>query len=1631
MDRLEASFIANGKAYGLEGPELRDYVEKRLEDAKERDSRAEARGVGKEDETLKTKLTELTAKIQELETNRGETEFRDRLSETRSASRPKPIKIPKYDDKQTIINYLELYEDVATQNQYDDDEWLIRLRVALAGSKYERSCRGCRSYTDAKREILKSYGLTAEKAWRQLMALSQNVEESFHQYVVRVSRAVVLWSMRTVRDGTDDEAETASLDSSIVEHLDKFQEALVKQVTLETSGVELKAFLLERRCFEVALEEFQKTGSSYQDAHGVKSKKQERPKPADMPDYHSTQSFGIAMTEAEEHLSQLPATERRSFCHAQNLCLNCLKPGHWVKICRARPRCTQCNGKHHTLLHVANPPGNGIKTYSCATSSAVHLMTGVAEVRGLKRAKVRVFIDPGSQGSFISSALATAIRPKHVGCDQVTVTAFGTEPAVQQLERVELTLTGASKPIPILAWKKDDMNMSLPTVTTEVVNQWQERGVKLSDQPMDGTPSDVHLLIGADFSNDILLEKTVHNGDVAWKTEIGWVLLGPDRRPAPPSSVVVSCIDTKIERLWQMEQPPSAPTRGPEFPVERIGTQYQVGLLWRSDKRPAENLSQAVAAASSLLKRLKGNGKRQLYDDVLLREYGELGAIEREPNPNEPGYYMPHRAVFRENAATTKTRVVFNASASMRGKDSLNNLLDPGPSLLPDLVGLLLRFREYRFAVQADIRKAFFMIGIREEDRPYLRFVWPKDSGDEMCIWRLTKLPFGANCSPFILNAVLLHHLDGLIENATSEAERTVLALLRDSFYVDDTVVSVPDLGQAEQFKELSVAAMQSAGMELRKWRGNGIASDPEAGEKVLGVPWQSEDDVLAIASIGDHDDSSNSQWSRRHLLHCVASVYDPMGLAAPAVLPGKILLQTSWKLGGTWDQPLPSDVAAKCTQWWGGLSNLPAVKVRRWSGCKPDSNVSLHVFADASEKGYGCGIYLVTDNTSCLLFGKSKVVPPAAPTLARLELQAVCLASRYIKFVVDALRVPVDGIYGWTDSMTTLQWITSPPYRWKTYVANRVTAVQLTAKELGITWNHCPGKMNPADLVSRGTTVDGLTSSEWLHGPQWIINPAAWPAAQTWEPTNKPTPEQRVNAVSIEPTVKWWERLSKWSRVEGVITRILQWRHTSKSRAELKPLAEAALYRVVQRDLFSDEIAAIRDNKPVPVSSKISQLMPFIDEKGVLRAGGRLELSELPYETKHPVILGQHHVTTLLMELAHVQQMHSGVENVLASLRQDVWVLGARRALRSITQRCVVCKRYKSAAATEISPPLPPDRVVHKKPFGLTGIDYAGPIVIRDTDQVRKIWIALFVCGTTRAVHLETVDSLSTEAFLLAYRRFVARRGTPLRIRSDNATTFKAAASKISVVWLFNPPAAPWHGGFFERLVGAVKSPLRKVLGKAFLGPRELDTVLVEVEAVVNRRPLTHVADIADELPLTPAMMISGVWGPDGVKDGDASLTAEQMNSRQRYVNTICKHLHNRWNQEYLTALIAYHQANSSSVAAGDVVLLVDDTRKRQSWRLARVEEVFPGKDGAVRVVRVKVGQASLLRPVQRLVPLEVTPSQEPTNAAAQDVSGEQPESAPEMPETRVTCPQEQPLPAVRTTRRGRAVHPPARLNL
>ena len=324
-----------------------------------------------------------------------------------------------------------------------------------------------------------------------------------------------------------------------------------------------------------------------------------------------------------------------------------------------------------------------------------------------------------------------------------------------------------------------------------------------------------------------------------------------------------------------------------------------------------------------------------------------------------------------------------------------------------------------------------------------------------------------------------------------------------------------------------------------------------------------------------------------------------------------------------------------------------------------------------------------------------------------------------------------------------------------------------------------------------------------------------------------------------------------------------------------------------------------MKAKEPVKQDSKIVQLSPYLDEEsGLIRMQGRIQNSQLTKSEKHPIILPhQSHIVRLLIEEIHRSQMHSGVNHTLIALRDEFWVTHARSIVKNVVKSCIKCRMYMPQRITVPMAPLPEDRVNQARPFEIIGVDFTGPVIIEETKiatkrtskkcpvQVVKVkstskaYIALTTCAVTRAVHLELVPDLSTDAFMRSFRRFISRRGTSKIIYSDNAKTYKCAEKGIkqcyemlnspkfqeflsekSITWKYICPLSPWWGGYWERLMKTIKIPLKKVLGKSFMNSDELYTVLTEVEAMVNSRPICSVHDDPDDLSyLTPASFLIG----------------------------------------------------------------------------------------------------------------------------------------------------------------------------
>lgn len=820
---------------------------------------------------------------------------------------------------------------------------------------------------------------------------------------------------------------------------------------------------------------------------------------------------------------------------------------------------------------------------------------------------------------------------------------------------------------------------------------------------------------------------------------------------------------------------------------------------------------------------------------------------------------------------------------------------------------------------------------------------------------------------------------------------------------------------------------------------------------KVLGVGWDNQKDLLFFDLASPLGNISDVPVTKRVILGTTSKLYDPLGFLSPVIVLLKIIFQSICKSKVDWDGPVDSFLHERWLKLVQDMKNVGVLELKRHYFCNSSlaelRSVQLHGFADASEKAYGAVVYLRVELKSGAVFtqivsSKTRVAPVNGDTIPRLELLSALILARLMSSVLTAFdrTLKIDSIFCWLDSQIALWWIWGMKKEFKQFVQNRVVEIRRLVKPAQ--WNYCPSELNPADICSRGSMASKLiTNHVWWNGPEFLLKSNEfWPSIQgnSMEVANddsdprlelkkekssslkKQQNSTVLNIVSEKTSrrklnleclisLERFGSLRRLIRVTSYVLRFVSNLKLSKARKELilgevnqseLDQARELWYREVQRTVLEDKKFG-----QVKVSLQL-----YADEKGILRCGGRLENAPIPYAGRFPIFLPRcSRFTHLVIEDCHKKVMHNGVRDTLTELRSRFWVPKGRLAVRTVIKICSVCKKIEGRSYAVPPPsPLPDFRLSDEFAFTRVGVDFAGPLYVKDVfskkGEAKKAYIALFTCATTRAVHLELVPNLSGESFIRALMRFKGRRGTPTLIVSDNGKTFKdekvqTFCQRDGTEWKFNVEAAPWWGGFFERLVKSVKLCLKKCLRNARLDYDEMSTSLVEVEAVLNSRPLTYVYDEMEE-PLTPSHLIVGrrILSVPAKSSFNEDVNEGTITRRVKFLQRTLDHFWNRWRAEYLTELREHHRyskrANSlRKVRVGDIVCLHDHKIPRQRWRLGKVERLLPGRDGHVRsaVVRVKAGNsptAEFRRPLQRLYPLEVEQHTKPDIPVAQGVN-------------------------------------------
>ncbi|XP_029162158.1 uncharacterized protein LOC114933739 [Nylanderia fulva] len=668
---------------------------------------------------------------------------------------------------------------------------------------------------------------------------------------------------------------------------------------------------------------------------------------------------------------------------------------------------------------------------------------------------------------------------------------------------------------------------------------------------------------------------------------------------------------------------------------------------------------------------------------AFMREYLALGHMKlvREENDKDKGlptYYLPHHCILKTSNETTKIRVVFDASCKSSTGVSLNDALMIGPTVQQDLFSIVSRFRIFRFVFSADIAKMYRQILVDPQQTRLQRVLWRDEATASVQTYELITLTYGTATASYLATRALQFLAEMYAEEFPAGSRR-----VKRDFYVDDLLTGADTIEEALALKNQIVKILNRGGFQLSKWHSNEsvlindmydkhnaeVQIDRDATSRILGILWNPSMDVFRFAIELPTD---SHKITKRVILSEISRLFDPLGLIGPVIIIPKMLLQEIWQLKIQWDESIPLDMHARWSAFKRQLRELNDLSVPRFIGRNQEgARVQIHGFCDASQRAYGACLYIRrqihgNEVQIDLLCSKTRVAPLRAISIPRLELCAALLLAQLLDKVRSSIDIKDVRYTLWSDSTIALRWISSCSRKWSVFVSNRVGEIQRLTS--GLDWRHVPTTENPADLLSRGVHPHDIGNAAlWWRGPALLkSSEESWPSVGEYVPESEMPERRRIVAavagvVALSPFSELIARcssLDKLCRIVAYCRRFIGPRLRSEgdvgvhvSHVEISAALEN-ICKLVQGEVFSNEFEQLKKGNALTSASSLKSLSPFLDKQGLIRVGGRLEKSQLR------------------------------------------------------------CRPAISEAKMGV---LPAPRVTPSRPFSNCGIDYAGPLIIRE----------------------------------------------------------------------------------------------------------------------------------------------------------------------------------------------------------------------------------------------------------------------------------------------------------------------------
>uniref|UniRef100_A0A1I7W6R0 DUF1758 domain-containing protein n=1 Tax=Heterorhabditis bacteriophora TaxID=37862 RepID=A0A1I7W6R0_HETBA len=966
---------------------------------------------------------------------------------------------------------------------------------------------------------------------------------------------------------------------------------------------------------------------------------------------------------------------RKEFLQRNNRCLNCGDSNHRIQDCKSKG-CRNCNKPHHTSICFRStnqgaketPLTHGKSGRKTTTHTCVSHDTKVKEDGSLHQkpythrrdervlllvgTNVDILLDTGSELSFIDAKLSKSLNLPILEEKSLLIHKFGSE----HPERQECNV------ITIDIFDQDGQQHSLHLHTSDILTTTLQRAKLSSEDLQFIRRNDIDLALPKkqnEIQPQILL-----GCDQLWTllstdgTQLGYIVSGLQRETTAIAHRVNTIVSPYLdngyretwERFWTMDSSGINEFHGQDIQQFRETIQlredgYYVRLPWKEHQPPLpDNRAIAMKRLDSVLKSLKNNSWTMNEYDKTFKEQLKQGILE-EVDENDPIdgilHYIPHQAVITPQKDTTKLRVVFDASAHYKGCPSLNEVIHQGPLIMPELYGMLLRFRIPSYVIIADVEKAFLQVRLQEADRDATRCLWIKDiskppKGSNIVVYRFTRVTFGINASPFLL----AFHLENGKDKHTKLTEE-----IQHNLYVDNLLLG------AETIDERTKNLFNKLNMNLREFMSNNkdfvkhIQSVDLANNqvpKVLGIPWDSGKDEILLRCLLPEKESV----TKRTVSQQLASIYDPIGFLVPLLLKAKVFLQSLWATDYAWDSPLQN---SHRTRW---LEIHPA---------------RIIVFTDASQQAIATCAYLSTTDDSYLIMAKSKLASlKGISTIPKLEMNAITIGTRLALAVFKSLRstIPIHEIFILSDSEIALKWIQAPLDRkcLGVLVSNRCREIRKIVMEImnngtHIQFGHVPTHLNPADCATRGLSAHEFDTHYWWNGPEHIRRESSeWPTTMslfriTWEDDNivTATTTNHISHSNNETnSLLNWSIVHMTTRVMAQVLRFIKRCMSTSTTLQGYELKQA--HEVL-----------IRDFQQVTITDGVLRQCPQLnlqkDKAGIFRCYGRLDQSHLNDEEKSPIFITPKTPFSFLIIRDKHAEYHKGTAHTMAAVREQYWI--------------------------------------------------------------------------------------------------------------------------------------------------------------------------------------------------------------------------------------------------------------------------------------------------------------------------------------------------------------------------------------